>query len=375
MGKELRSGYTTGTCAAVATYVALSLLLDRDILESVEVTTLNGVKLEVPVYSKKRGKTWGRGVILKDAGDDPDVTNGIEICAKVKIVNEFKNIEKAHIFENIAIVGGRGVGLVTKKGLKVLPGKSAINPGPQEMIIKAVNSLISDKNIKVLVTIYVPKGREKALKTFNGKLGILNGISILGSTGIVKPMSEDALTKSMYAELKVLKENSEKDWVVFAFGNHGKQFCIDNNIDIERMVVTSNYIGFMIDSAVELGFKRVLLIGHIGKAIKVAGGIFNTHSKVADARLEILAANAILVNESRENILKILSSNTAEEACEYASKKMELFTLIADKVAQKSKEYSKDNLEFEAILFNYKGDILGYSENTYKLVGEIKSEK
>lgn len=374
MEKELRTGYTTGTCACVAAFVALNLLMEKKIGESVEITTLNGIKLNIPVHSKKRGNNWARGVVLKDAGDDPDVTNGIEVCAKVRVVERLPDIERAHRFDNLLIVGGRGVGLVTKKGLKVLPGKSAINPGPQEMIVKVLNPLLKESGLKVVVTIYVPKGRERALKTFNGKLGITGGISILGSTGIVKPMSEDALTKSMFAELKVLKENSPREWVVFAFGNHGKQFCVDNNIDIEQMVVTSNYIGFMIESAVKLGFKKILLIGHIGKAIKVAGGIFNTHSRVADARLEIIAANAILIDEPRENILKVLEANTAEEATEYISKKESLFSLIANKVAKKSTEFSRDNMEFQSILFNYRGDILGYSDGFYSMLEEIKIE-
>ncbi|MGL5367017.1 MAG: cobalt-precorrin-5B (C(1))-methyltransferase, partial [Cetobacterium somerae] len=166
MDKELRSGYTTGTCACVAAFVALNLLIEKDLGEKVEITTLNGVTLDIPIHSKKRGINWARGVVLKDAGDDPDVTNGIEICAKVKIVEELPKIEKAHKFDNMLIVGGRGVGLVTKKGLKVTPGKSAINPGPQEMIVKTLNPLLEEYGLKVIVTIYVPKGREKALKTF-----------------------------------------------------------------------------------------------------------------------------------------------------------------------------------------------------------------
>ncbi|WP_297598257.1 cobalt-precorrin-5B (C(1))-methyltransferase CbiD [uncultured Cetobacterium sp.] len=374
MDKELRSGYTTGTCASVAAYVALSLLLGREVENEIEIVTLNGITLKVPVHSKKLGNGWARAVVLKDAGDDPDVTNGIEICAKVRIVKGLPDIKKAHRHSNILILGGRGVGLVTKKGLKVEPGKSAINPGPQEMIVKALKTIL-DENTYVVVTVYVPKGREKALKTFNAKLGILGGISILGSTGIVKPMSEDALTKSMFAELKVLKENSSRDWVIFAFGNHGKQFCMDNNIDIEHMVVTSNYIGFMIDSAVKLGFKKVLLIGHIGKAIKIAGGIFNTHSRVADGRLEILAANAVLVDEPRENILKILKSNTAEEACEYVSRKDELFNLLSNKVASRCKEFSRDEIRFENMMFNYRGESLGSSDGFYSMIEELRSEE
>lgn len=377
MDKELKSGYTTGTCATVAALAALNLLLEKEIENSCIFTTLNGTTIEVPIESKKKLGNWARGVVIKDAGDDPDVTNGIEIVAKVKIVDELPDIKKAHRFNNILLVGGRGIGVATKKGLKVEPGKSAINPGPQEMIVKALTELLEKHGMshtKLLVYIYVPKGREKALKTFNGKLGILGGISILGSTGIVKPMSEEALQSSMFAELKVLKENSDREWVLFLFGNHGKQFCIDNNIDIEQSVVTSNFIGFMIDSAVKLGFKKIMLIGHIGKAIKVAGGIFNTHSRVADARLEIIAANAVSIDEPRENILKVLGSNTAEEACEYISKKAELFNLIGNKVAKRSSEFSREAIEFEAVLFNYKGDILGSSDGFYKMLEELKGE-
>lgn len=370
--QELRSGYTTGTCASVASYIALKALLKMEVEKNVKIKSLDGVDLEVPVKSYKKGENWGRGVVIKDAGDDPDVTNGIEICAKVKVVRELPNIKRGHYFDNILLIGGRGVGLVTKKGLKVDPGKSAINPGPQEMIIKILKTILPE-NMKILVKIYVPQGMEKAKKTFNGKLGVIGGISILGSTGIVKPMSEEALTKSMFAELKVLKENTTRDWAIFAFGNHGKRFCEEQNLNLDHMVVTSNYIGFMIDSAVELGFKKILLVGHIGKAIKVAGGIFNTHSRVADARLEILAANAFILEEKRENILKVLESNTAEEACAYIEKK-EVFNLICNKVAKRCKEHSREEIEFQGMMFTYSGEILGYSDNFYAMVEELKNE-
>lgn len=370
--QELRSGYTTGTCASVASYIALKALLNMEVEKIVKIKSLDGVDLEVPVKSYKKGENWGRGVVIKDAGDDPDVTNGIEICAKVKVVRELPNIKRGHYFDNILLIGGRGVGLVTKKGLKVDPGKSAINPGPQEMIIKILKTILPE-NMKILVKIYVPQGMEKAKKTFNGKLGVIGGISILGSTGIVKPMSEEALTKSMFAELKVLKENTTRDWAIFAFGNHGKRFCEEQNLNLDHMVVTSNYIGFMIDSAVELGFKKILLVGHIGKAIKVAGGIFNTHSRVADARLEILAANAFILEEKRENILKVLESNTAEEACAYIEKK-EVFNLICNKVAKRCKEHSREEIEFQGMMFTYSGEILGYSDNFYAMVEELKNE-
>lgn len=370
MSQELKSGYTTGTCAAVATFSALDILINGVRNKEVKIKSLNGVELDVKVERVEKKNNWARAVVLKYSGDDPDVTNGIEICAKVKILDELPEIKKALYFDNIMIVGGRGVGIVTKKGLQVEPGKSAINPGPQKMILQGVKAVLGERDLKVMVTIYIPKGREKSLRTFNPRLGIKGGISVLGSTGIVKPMSEEALKDSLFVELKVLKENTQRDWVIFAFGNHGKAFCEKMGIDTQQMVVISNYIGFMIESAEKLGFKRILLIGHIGKAIKIAGGIFNTHSKIADARMEILAANAVLCNEPRENILKVLKSNTVEEACEYIENK-ELFKDIANKVSRKCMEYSHEDIKFESALFTFSGEMIGESKEFYKMAGDL----
>lgn len=371
MEEELRSGYTTGTCAAAGTKTALEALLYGKEASEIDITTLNGVELTIPVFKLRVRNNFATCAIVKFAGDDPDVTNGIRICAKVELVKELPQIEKGHYFDKFVLVGGRGVGVATKKGVQVPLGKSAINPGPKKMISEVANELLEDKDIKAVVTIYVPEGKAKSLRTFNPKLGIKGGISILGSTGIVKPMSEEALKDSMYAELKVLKMDKDRDWVVFAFGNYGKNYCERLGLDLEQMIVISNFVGFMVDSAVKLGFKRIILLGHIGKAVKIAGGIFNTHSRVADARMEIMGANAFLVGESYENIRKILGANTVEEACDYVEKR-ELFTVIAEKVKKKVMEYSRaDDLRCESLIFSFKGDTLGYSDGFYELAGEV----
>lgn len=374
MAEELRSGYTTGTCAAVGTKAALEYLLYGKRSKEVEITTLNGIDLKIPVLALRGRKNFASCAIKKFAGDDPDVTNGISICAKVELVKELPKVERGHYFDKFLLVGGRGVGVVTKRGLQVELGKFAINPGPQKMIAQVVNEMLEDRDIKAVVTIYIPEGRTKAQKTFNPKLGIKGGISVLGSTGIVKPMSEEALKDSMFAELKVLKMDKDRDWVIFAFGNYGKNYCEKLGLDLEQMIVISNYVGFMVDSAVKLGFKRILLLGHIGKAVKIAGGIFNTHSRVADGRMEIMGANAFLIGEKPENIRKILEANTVEEACDYVEKK-ELFTLLAEKVKKKVIEYSRtDDLTCESLLFSFKGETLGYSSGFYKLAGEVANE-
>ncbi|MGL6065203.1 MAG: cobalt-precorrin-5B (C(1))-methyltransferase CbiD [Fusobacteriaceae bacterium] len=373
MSIELKIGYTTGSCSAAATKVALEKLFKNTEYSYVDITSLNDKKIIIPVHSIKLSSNKScRVSIIKDAGDDPDVTNGIQICSRVRIVEDFKNTEKGFVENNIYIGGGRGVGIVTKKGLLAPIGKYAINPGPLKMIFQVAKEILEELNIKekkIEIIIFIPEGKKKALSTLNYKLGILGGISILGSTGIVKPMSEEALKASLYVELKVMKENSKKDWAIFVFGNHGERFCKTMGLDKSQIVIISNYIGFMLESAIKLNFKKIILIGHIGKAVKIAGGIFNTHSRVADARLEILSANAVLIGEPLENIKKIMSSNTVDEASEYVEKK-ELFNLISNKVSLKSQEYSRNQLICEALVFSFSGEILGFSDNFYNLVGE-----
>lgn len=373
--EELRNGYTTGSCAAAAVKACiLSLNKKNNFCEKVNINALNDEKISIKIEKVIRKKNRALAFVKKYAGDDPDVTNGISICARVKIVERLKKNNKAHFFDKCSIVGGVGVGIVTKKGLQVEVGKSAINPGPLKMINEVVEEYLTEENKKVEIIIFVPEGKDVALKTYNPKMGILNGISILGTTGIVKPMSEDALKKSMFAELKVIKEDGGKDWVIFIFGNYGLSYFSKLGINTEQSVVISNYVGFMIESAVKLGFKKIILIGHISKCIKIAGGIFNTHSRVADARFEIMASNAFLLNEPTETIQKILNSNTIEEACEYITDK-KFYNFISNKIAQKIKEYSRADIDVEVAIFSFKDEIIGESDNYKFLLNNIKNEE
>lgn len=376
--KKLKSGYTTGACVTAGVKATLISFLENKNLDKVEIEALNGEKIIIPIKKIRKRNNFCTAVVEKYSGDDPDITNGIDICVKVKVLKKdesFSKIERGYYFDNVLIYGGYGVGVSTKKGLQCPVGKSAINPGPLKMIENTVKEIIQERNLKVEILIYVPEGKEKAKKTFNEKLGVIGGISVLGSTGILNPMSEEALKNSLYRELKVLKENKDGDWVIFSFGNHGKKYCEEHGLDTERIIVMSNYVGFVLESAVDLGFKRIILVGHIGKAIKIAGGIYNTHSRVADCRMEIMGANAFLVGEKNENIMKILKSNTVEEACEYVEKE-ELFYLIANKVVQKIKEYIKDeNIKCETMLFAFSGKRLGYSKGFYNLIDEVQNSE
>ena len=372
--KELKNGYTTGTCATAAVKVALEALVYGKKATEVDITTLNYTNLKIPVQKLRVRNNFASCAIQKYAGDDPDVTNGISICAKVQLVKELPKVDRGAYYDNCVIIGGRGVGLVTKKGLQIAVGKSAINPGPQKMITSVVNEILEGIDEKVIITIYIPEGRAKALKTYNPKMGVIGGISVLGTTGIVKAMSEDALKKSMFAELRVMKEDKDRDWVIFAFGNYGERHCIKLGLDVEQMIIISNFVGFMIESAVKLGFKKIIMLGHIAKAIKVAGGIFNKHSRVADGRMETMATCAILVNEKIENVKKIIGANTVEEACDYVETN-EIYYLIANRIAFKMQEYARADIEVSAAVFSFKGETMGESDNYQKMVGDCGAIK
>lgn len=368
--RELRNGYTTGSCAAAATKAALMFLLYGISLKEVEIESPKGEEFVIPISLLRKRKSFVSAAVRKDAGDDPDVTHGIHICVKISLCREFPNIERALQQEKSLIYGGRGVGLVTKKGLQVPVGKSAINPGPQKMIEKVAQDLLQGTEWKALVCIYIPEGREKAKQTYNPKMGVLGGVSVLGSTGIVKAMSEEALKASMFAELRVLRLDKKRKWVIFAFGNYGKDYCEVLGLDLEQLVITSNFVGFMIESAVKLGFQKILLLGHIGKAVKLAGGIFNTHSRVADGRMEILAANAFLYGENPELLHKILGANTVEEACNYFEDK-KFFEYLSNRIREKIISYSrKTGFDAEVLLFSFEHGTLGQSDGFLKMVGE-----
>ena len=354
-GKKLRYGYTTGSSATAATKAALMYLLDDSKHDIPEVTIKlpSGNSLTISVNSLEKKENSVLASVIKDGGDDPDVTHGLEIYSKVSLRNDLK----------INIFGGTGVGKVTKKGLPVAPGNSAINPVPLKMIRETVEEMLPE-GFGADVEISVPKGEETAKKTLNAKLGIIGGISILGTTGIVKPMSEESWKASLAIELKMALENAGNGEAIFLFGNRGKQYLSDNFEDnISQAIVISNFVGYMFDRACEFEAKKIYFIGELGKFVKVAGGIFHTHSRVSDAKMEILTANALLVGESTENMKKIMASNTTEEATKYIEK-TEVYNLLAEKAKQKCEEYCRRNgwdMEVETLIISAEKEVLGNS--------------
>ena len=396
-GKKYRRGYTTGSCATAVSKAAVYMLLTNEKIDTVNIDTPKGIYLSIPVVSSEIKKNEDTGEIYsicsveKDGGDDIDATNGIEIFAKATWVyeDEIDKSEKNFSFEGdgFCVFSGDGVGIITKKGLSVEPGRPAINPVPQKMIAKEVESVLkasgenvlNDKNSldnrkKVIkITIFIPKGEEVANKTFNPRLGIVGGISIIGTSGIVEPMSDDGWKKSLSIELNMKKELG-MDSIILVPGNHGESFISDRIGENSSVVRTSNFLGYMLMEAKRMGFKKILLAGHIGKFIKLSAGIFNTHSKVADARNEILIANLALMGASTELVRKIDSCLTTEEATDivYENGFGEVFDIICEKCKKRAEMHVDNEIEIEVFIFKMDKTVLGKSKNAEEMLESFR---
>lgn len=358
-GREYRLGYTTGTTAAGAAKAAAQMLAGQIQVKEVFIDTPAGIRVEMKVVAAAFAENKASASIIKDAGDDPDVTDGLKITAEVKRIKKNNEIKKTELL----ITGGEGIGKVTKPGLQLDIGQAAINPVPREMIKKAVLDILPEHN-QLEVIISAPKALEIAAKTFNPKLGIKGGISILGNTGIVEPMSESAYKDSLALELKQGFSLGIKKFV-FVFGNHGKNKALELGFDSKQIIRMSNFVGFMLEQAAEFKIEEIIIIGHIGKIVKIAGGIFNTHSKIADARREILAAHAALIGAEEKIIKNIFDLNTAEEAADYLlSKNLEqVLNNIAEAVAVKTAERLENKIKVKAVVFSFKQGIIALSKD------------
>lgn len=378
-GKELAKGYTTGTCAQAATKAALALLFRGLDLEEqgrgkeaenrVQVELPGGSRLVFPVEDIQIERDGEQNLpiqvscaIRKDSGDDPDVTNGILIYSKVK------RSEKP----GIVLEGGPGVGRVTKPGLEQPVGSPAINWVPRQMILKEAKDACEKAGYEqgLTIQISIPEGERLAAKTFNPRLGIQGGLSVLGTSGIVEPMSEQALIDTIRLDLKV-KRAGGSPYLIVAPGNYGLDFLKDTyGMDPEEAVKCSNYIGQTMDMACELGFQGLVLAGHIGKLIKVAGGIMNTHSKWADCRMELLAAAALRCHLGEEKASQILESLTTEEALGIC--KEEERAMLGQELADRAEEHlirrTEGKLELGVILFSSQYGILGKSSQADRLI-------
>ena len=305
----LRCGYTTGTCAALAAQGAAKLLLFGRAPETVSLQTPSGLTVETePVFCRMEDEATAVCAVKKDAGDDTDVTDGMEIVATVLRTDT----------PGVAIDGGSGVGRITKPGLDQPVGAAAINSTPRRMIEAQVLSVCAELNCSggLEVVISVSGGEEAAKRTFNGKLGVEGGISILGTSGIVEPMSERALVSTIELELK--QAAAQSSHLILTPGNYGMDFLRTRGWDVlgAPIVKCSNYIGEALDAAAGLPFSRVLLVGHIGKLVKLAGGVMNTHSKYADCRTELFCAHAAVCGADRKLCRALMQCATADACIE-----------------------------------------------------------
>jgi cobalt-precorrin-5B (C1)-methyltransferase len=298
-GKSLRCGYTTGSCAAAAAKAAAIMLETKEIIKYVEIDTPANIRLKLEVTNPSIEENKVTCSIIKDAGDDPDNTDGIEIYAEVRKIEGGK----------INIDGGIGIGRIKRKGLFGEVGEAAINPVPREMIQKELKEV---SNSGYDVVIFAPQGQIIGKKTFNENIGIEGGISIIGTKGIVYPMSEEALVKTIYMEVDMTEQTYGKDHIVLVPGNYGEKISESLGIDKPRVKV-SNFLGDSLLYVYSKGFKSITLVGHIGKFSKLAIGVFNTHSKVCDGRMEAFIYYLAFMGAPMELLNKVNNAITAEE--------------------------------------------------------------
>lgn len=399
MVRQLRWGYTTGTCGAAASLAAAVMLLGGVRQEQAVLMTPKGIELELEIQDISSGEGWVRCGVKKDAGDDPDVTNGMVIFSRVSKssgtggssssgsrADAEKELKSgAYIYKNEDIVlvlrGGVGVGTVTKPGLSCEVGMPAINPVPREMIFSQVEAVCRRFAFKgqLEIEIQVPGGAETAERTFNPRLGILGGISILGTSGIVEPMSEKALLETIGLELRQ-KHLEGRERLIIAPGNYGTAFlknCL--GVDLDQAVKCSNFIGRTLDMAAEEGLKAVLLVGHGGKLIKTAAGIMNTHSSVADGRMEILGAYGAACGAEPELVDQLLKAVTVDQGLELLETRPGLREQVMERIMERIACHlgarAGEGLKIEVIVFTNERGILGMTPGAQALLDRIKTQE
>ena len=366
--KKLRYGYTTGSCAAAAAKAAAQMLLTGETVENIDLMTPKGILLHLEILDIHQGTEEVSCAVRKDGGDDPDATHGLLVYAAVRKKKE----------SGVDIDGGRGVGRVTKKGLEQPVGAAAINKMPRTMIHEAVEDVADAFGYAggFSVVISIPGGEEIAKKTFNPRLGIMGGISVLGTSGIVVPMSEAALIASIHAEMRLRKENGG-DYLLITPGNYGAAFASTYpDVNVENSVKCSNYVGETLDYAVNLGIKGILFVADIGKFIKVSGGIMNTHSRCADSRAELMTAAAIRAGADLETAKQLLETITTVEAIGILKEKRLLEKTMAEimpRVHYYLQHRIGEAFPTEAILFSNEHGFLGETEGAQKMLEHFRT--
>lgn len=367
--EKLRCGYTTGSCAAAASKAAALMLLTQNYVSQIELPTPKGITLMLEITDISLNDNSVSCAVVKDSGDDPDITNGISVYATVR-----------KIPCDIVITGGKGIGKVTKDGLDQPVGEYAINSVPRKMITAAVTEICEecDYNGGLEITISVPDGEEIAKKTYNSRIGIIGGISIIGTSGIVEPMSSKALVDTIRTEANVLKNEGVKN-LLLTLGNYSDSF-VQNNMpfSLEKSVKCSNFIGDAVDIGIELGFERILIVGHIGKMIKLGTGIMNTHSAFADGRMDVLLTCAVLAGANGEYLRKIPDCATVDAALDILNEHSfmkKTLDILSQRIEYYLNAKVKNSLEIGAVVFSYKHDFTLKTSNADKIIKAVAEDE
>lgn len=382
--KQLRCGITTGTCAAAAAEAAAALLLLGVCRENVVVHTPKGMAVTVPVFLSQQSEEKAEFMVIKDSGDDPDVTNHAKVYAAVEILKEDRELPDT-VFQDennkyLYLDGGEGIGRVTRQGLEQKTGQAAINQVPRAMIFQAADEIckLAEYKGRLLITVRIPEGKELALRTFNPRLGIEGGISVLGTTGILEPMSEKAIVDTIEAEIRQLAAQGVKELLATP-GNYGQGYVSDYlHMELSDSIKCSNYIGETIDLAISYGMEAMLLVGNIGKLVKLAAGIMNTHSKVADGRCEILAVHTVLCGGSREMAQKIMGCINTEEILSLLIQwnlKEAVMQSICAKIQEHAEGRTGGRLQTGIMLFSEHYGFLGHTKGTEDILKRFRERE
>ena len=349
MRQGLRIGYTTGACAAAAAKAAAFALIGRRQVEGVRLLLPNGMKADFKIERCLFDKDRAICSVIKDAGDDPDVTDGAEVCAQV----EWSKL-------GISIEGGEGVGRVTKPGLEVPVGEAAINPVPRKLIAQAVGEALGSGIMRrgVRVTISVPRGEELAKKTLNPRLGIVGGISILGTTGVVIPYSKEAYTASISLGLSVALACGCQE-VILTTGRRSEKFAQGKfKLPEECFIQMGDFVGYALKECARKRVERAVIWGMVGKLSKLAKGIFYTHSSASEVDLDFLAE--VAKGCGVRDIGRLREAVTAHHFLKLLGDEREkVCSRICLLAAEKAWEYVGGSLKIEVIMSDNEGNILG----------------
>ena len=367
--EKLRCGYTTGSCAAAAAKAAAEMIFTGHEVTGVKLMTPKGIMLDLDVADAELSEGSASCAIVKDSGDDPDITNGIRVYSRVRLIPE-----------GTVILGGEGVGVVTKAGLDRPVGDAAINTVPRRMIGGAVAEIAEKYGYSggFEVTVSIPQGVELAKKTFNPRMGIEGGISVIGTSGIVEPMSNTAVIETIRAEANMRRAAGQRN-MLLTIGNYSEDFVQrELPFSLERSVTCSNFIGDAIDIGMELGFESILIVGHIGKLVKLGAGIMNTHSSWADGRMDVLVTCGVIAGADTDTLKRLPDCVTADAAMDildeggYLEKTAEILSQRMDSYLRAR---VKDSIPIAALAFSYKRELRVRTALAEELIKAITEEE